>query len=145
VHAASDLVVEVQTAPDPAKWGSLALSLLPFAPTVDGAVLPETPLEAITAGQGSEVPLMIGSNLDEADRRRPGHPQPAGRSGRRLPLLKPHIHLENHLPATAGSGPFLPVPSPLSALQGVRTLGMSFLNAEAVGGLAIVADEADNP
>ena len=27
-----------------------ALSLLPFAPTVDGAVLPEAPLEAITDG-----------------------------------------------------------------------------------------------
>jgi para-nitrobenzyl esterase len=66
VQAASDLVVEVQTAPDPAKWGSLTLSLLPFAPTVDGVVLPEAPLAAITAGQGSEVPLMIGSNLDEA-------------------------------------------------------------------------------
>jgi len=66
VRAASDLVVEVQTAPDPAKWGSLALSLLPFAPTVDGAVLPQAPLDAITARQGSEVPLLIGSNLDEA-------------------------------------------------------------------------------
>src|SRR5215471_15210686 len=31
IRAASDLVVEVQTAPDPVKWGSLALSLLPFA------------------------------------------------------------------------------------------------------------------
>ena len=40
VQAASDLVVEVQTAPDPARWGQLALSLLPFAPTVDGTVLP---------------------------------------------------------------------------------------------------------
>ena len=40
VQAASDLVVEVQTTPDPAKWGQLALSLLPFAPTVDGSVLP---------------------------------------------------------------------------------------------------------
>ncbi len=38
VRAASDLVVEVQTAPDPAKWGQLALSLLPFAPAVDGPV-----------------------------------------------------------------------------------------------------------
>ncbi len=66
VRAASDLVVEVQTAPDPAKWGSLALSLLPFAPTVDGAVLPQAPLEAFTSGQGSEVPLLIGSNRDEA-------------------------------------------------------------------------------
>ena len=42
VQAASDLVVEVQTAPDPVKWGSLALSLLPFAPVIDGTVLAST-------------------------------------------------------------------------------------------------------
>ena len=66
IRAASDLVVEVQTAPDPAKWGRLALSLLPFAPVVDGSVLPEDPLTAIAAGQGSGVPLLIGSNRDEA-------------------------------------------------------------------------------
>ena len=66
VQAASDLVVEVQTAPDPAKWGQLALSLLPFAPAVDGTVLPEAPLPAIAAGQGADVRLLIGSNRDEA-------------------------------------------------------------------------------
>ena len=66
IRTASDLVVEVQTAPDPVKWGQLALSLLPFAPTVDGAVLPRAPLAAIAAGQGSNVPLLIGSNRDEA-------------------------------------------------------------------------------
>ena len=66
VQAASDLVVEVQTAPNPAKWGQLALSLLPFAPTVDGTVLPQAPLPAIAAGQGSNVPLLIGWNRDEA-------------------------------------------------------------------------------
>ena len=66
IRAASDLVVEVQTAPDPAKWGSLALSLLPFAPVVDGDVLPRPPLEAIAAGQGSRVRLLIGSNREES-------------------------------------------------------------------------------
>lgn len=66
VRAASDLVVEVQTAPDPAKWGGLALSLLPFAPTVDGHVLPRAPLPAIAGGQGSGVPLLIGSTRDES-------------------------------------------------------------------------------
>jgi para-nitrobenzyl esterase len=66
VKAASDLVVEVQTAPDPARWGQLTLSLLPFAPTVDGTVLPAAPLTSIAAGQGGNVPLLIGSNLDEA-------------------------------------------------------------------------------
>ena len=52
VRAASDLVVEVQTVPDPARWSSLALSLLPFAPAVYGPVLPEAPITAIGAGQG---------------------------------------------------------------------------------------------
>lgn len=66
VKAASDLVVEVQTAPDPARWGSLALSLLPFAPVVDGSVVPAAPLPAFAAGQGGDVPLLIGSNRDEA-------------------------------------------------------------------------------
>ena len=66
IRAASDLVVEVQTNPDPVKWGHLALSLLPFAPTVDGDVLPAVPLTAFAGGQGSGVPLLIGSNLDEA-------------------------------------------------------------------------------
>ena len=66
VQAASGLVAEVQTAADPARWGQLALSLLPFAPAVDGVVLPQAPLPAIAAGQGSEVRLLIGSNRDEA-------------------------------------------------------------------------------
>jgi para-nitrobenzyl esterase len=66
VQAASDLVVEVQTNPDPARWGQLMLSLLPFAPTVDGAVLPEAPVAGLTAGRGGGVRLLIGSNRDEA-------------------------------------------------------------------------------
>ena len=66
VQAASDLVVEVQTNPDPARWGQLTLSLLPFAPVVDGTVLPAAPLPALAAGRGSGVPLLIGSNRDES-------------------------------------------------------------------------------
>jgi para-nitrobenzyl esterase len=66
VQAASDLVTEVQTAPDPAKWGQLALSLLPFAPTIDGEILPQAPLTAFAAGQGGSVPLLTGTNHDEA-------------------------------------------------------------------------------
>jgi para-nitrobenzyl esterase len=66
VRAASDLVIEVQTTPDPARWGQLTLSLLPFAPTVDGTVLPAAPLTSIAGGQGRDVPLLIGSNRAEA-------------------------------------------------------------------------------
>ena len=66
VQATSAQVAELLTAPDPAKWGQLALSLLSFAPTVDGSILPVAPLTAIATGQGSGVPLLIGSNRDEA-------------------------------------------------------------------------------
>jgi para-nitrobenzyl esterase len=65
VQSASDLVAEVQTAPDPVRWGALSLSLLPFAPVVDRTVLPRAPLEAIADGQGSGVRLLIGSTRDE--------------------------------------------------------------------------------
>lgn len=67
VHAAAaKLTIEVQTAPDPAKWGELALSLLPFMPTVDGDVVARAPLESIAHGQGSDVALLTGSNAEEA-------------------------------------------------------------------------------
>lgn len=66
VRAASDLVVEVQTTPDPAKWGSLALSLLPFAPVVDGTVVTQHPLEAFAGGASSGVRVLVGSNREES-------------------------------------------------------------------------------
>ncbi|MCW2618671.1 MAG: carboxylesterase/lipase family protein, partial [Modestobacter sp.] len=67
VHeAAEKLTNEVQTAPDPVKWGQLALSLLPFMPTVDGTVLAQPPLESLAAGAGADVALLTGSNAEEA-------------------------------------------------------------------------------
>jgi para-nitrobenzyl esterase len=87
VQAASDLVVEVQTNPDPARWGQLTLSLLPFAPTVDGTVLPAAPLPALAAGHGSDVQLLIGSNRDEA----------------RLFLVAPGVIDQINEPALAGA------------------------------------------
>ncbi len=66
VRAAADLVTEVQTGGDPAKWGSLALTLLPFAPVVDGETLPRHPIDAIAAGSCGSVRLLTGSTRDEA-------------------------------------------------------------------------------
>ncbi len=66
VKAASDLVAEVQTAPDPAKWGALALSLLPFAPVVDGTVLPRHPLAAAADGRSADVRVLTGTTREEA-------------------------------------------------------------------------------
>ncbi|GLY94089.1 carboxylesterase family protein [Actinoplanes sp. NBRC 103695] len=66
VSAASDLVTEVQTAPDPAKWGAIAASQTPFAPVIDHGVLEDAPLESLRHGVGAQVPLLIGFNRDEA-------------------------------------------------------------------------------
>ncbi|WP_131738125.1 carboxylesterase/lipase family protein [Actinomadura roseirufa] len=56
------VVEEVQMAPDPAKWGELALSAQPFAPTVDGEVLRVPPLGA----SDPDVPLLTGTTAEEA-------------------------------------------------------------------------------
>lgn len=42
------------------------IDALPFRPVIDGRLLGERPLEAIAAGAGSEVPLLIGSMRREA-------------------------------------------------------------------------------
>lgn len=60
--AVRELITEVQTAPDPDKWGELALSSQPFAPTVDGGVLGNPPLESLDP----EVPLLTGTTAEEA-------------------------------------------------------------------------------
>jgi para-nitrobenzyl esterase len=63
--AASALTAEVQTAADPAKWGRIVDTLLPFAPIVDGQVLEQLPLQSFGEGVGAEVGLLTGWNKDE--------------------------------------------------------------------------------
>ncbi|MTD53889.1 carboxylesterase/lipase family protein [Amycolatopsis pithecellobii] len=63
---AADLVTKVQTNPDPGKWGSLALTMLPFAPAIDGDVLPAAPLETFAKGHNRDIPVLVGSTRDEA-------------------------------------------------------------------------------
>lgn len=62
--SADDIVTAATTVyaavPDEAP-GTLA-----FAPVIDGDLLPEAPAEALRAGRGLPVPLMIGTNKDEA-------------------------------------------------------------------------------
>jgi para-nitrobenzyl esterase len=50
-----------------AAQGALAMrrGLSAFAPFVDGTVLPKGPIDAIRAGEGAKVPLLIGWNRDE--------------------------------------------------------------------------------
>jgi len=47
------------------RWGGLAHTLSPFAPVVDGEVLPTTPWEGLAAGAARDVELILGHNRDE--------------------------------------------------------------------------------
>ena len=51
--------------PDPAFWGEVALSGLPWAPTVDGQTIPERPIDRVRAGAAANIDLLVGSNTEE--------------------------------------------------------------------------------
>ncbi|MFF8099822.1 carboxylesterase/lipase family protein [Streptomyces sp. NPDC014986] len=47
------------------RWGQAAPTVTPYAPVVDGDVLPVTPWQALAAGAGRDVELLTGHNRDE--------------------------------------------------------------------------------
>jgi len=47
------------------RWGQITYRPIPFAPVVDGDVLPATPWQALAAGAGREVELLVGHTRDE--------------------------------------------------------------------------------
>jgi para-nitrobenzyl esterase len=47
------------------RWGPVSQVITPFAPVVDGEVLPRTPWQALADGAAREIPLIIGHNRDE--------------------------------------------------------------------------------
>ena len=53
-------------APEMAALRALRTQGLPFQPVIDGDVIPRQPLAAIRDGEAHAIPLLIGTNLDEA-------------------------------------------------------------------------------
>ncbi|HET8905997.1 MAG TPA: carboxylesterase family protein, partial [Ktedonobacterales bacterium] len=52
--------------PDPERWGAeVAVSMTPWQPVLDGDVIPARPIDRIVAGAGSEIDLLLGTNIDE--------------------------------------------------------------------------------
>lgn len=52
--------------PDPERWGAeMAVSMTPWQPVLDGNVIPARPIDRIVAGAGSEIDLLLGTNVDE--------------------------------------------------------------------------------
>ena len=66
VKTASEFVWDEQAKADPEKWGALALRILPFAPVVDGQILPRHPVDALADGASRDVRILLGSNRQEA-------------------------------------------------------------------------------
>ncbi|KAF5723733.1 carboxylesterase 2 [Fusarium mundagurra] len=65
LHAQAQLRDELVAHPDPTLWGDVALSFIPWAPTVDGDILPMHPIDAIRAGAAADIDLIVGSNTEE--------------------------------------------------------------------------------
>jgi para-nitrobenzyl esterase len=65
LDAQADLVAGPQRAPDPERWGEVARNVMVFEPVVDGDVLPALPIDAIRAGAGAGVDVLVGTNTDE--------------------------------------------------------------------------------
>jgi carboxylesterase 2/para-nitrobenzyl esterase len=65
LQAQAQLRDDLLARPDPAFWGEVALSYLPWAPTVDGVTIPERPIDRILAGAAADIDLLVGSNTEE--------------------------------------------------------------------------------
>jgi para-nitrobenzyl esterase len=63
--AQAELRTELSANPDPARWGEVAATMLPWQPVVDGDVIPTAPLDRIGAGACASIDLMVGSNTEE--------------------------------------------------------------------------------
>jgi para-nitrobenzyl esterase len=65
VAAQQALAAEVALAPDPARYGEVAVNAMAFEPVVDGDVLPDLPIRAIAGGSARDVAVLVGANRDE--------------------------------------------------------------------------------
>jgi carboxylesterase 2/para-nitrobenzyl esterase len=65
LQAQAKLRDDLVTRPDPAFWGEVTLSRLPWAPTVDGQTIPGPPIDRIREGAAADIDLLVGSNKEE--------------------------------------------------------------------------------
>ena len=65
VTAQEQLSADIAAQPDPGRWREIAANMMAFEPVVDGQILPARPIDAIAAGHGRGVDLLVGTNRDE--------------------------------------------------------------------------------
>lgn len=65
LYAQDALSLDLQSAPDPARWGEITANLMVFEPVIDGDIVPALPLDGLRGGAGRGVDVLIGTNTDE--------------------------------------------------------------------------------
>ena len=65
VSEQAQLSQDIALNPDPSRWREVAANMMAFEPVVDGQILPARPIDGITAGNGHDVDLLVGTNRDE--------------------------------------------------------------------------------
>ena len=66
IEAQHSIAIDVTRDPDPARWGaSIVANAMAFPPIVDGELITERPIDAINAGIGHDLPMVIGTTTEE--------------------------------------------------------------------------------
>jgi para-nitrobenzyl esterase len=66
INAQRAVATDLTTNPDPNRFGrSIVAAGMAFMPVVDGELVTERPIDAIAAGVGHDVPMMIGTTTEE--------------------------------------------------------------------------------
>ncbi|HVV21211.1 MAG TPA: carboxylesterase family protein [Pseudonocardiaceae bacterium] len=59
------VAMDIAAHPDPDRWRALATSGMAFMPVVDGELITERPVDAIAAGVGHGMPMIVGTTTEE--------------------------------------------------------------------------------
>ncbi|HEX4721663.1 MAG TPA: carboxylesterase family protein [Pseudonocardiaceae bacterium] len=66
IETQQSVAIDASRNPDPARWGqSIVAAGMAFLPVVDGELITERPVDAISAGIGHDMPLLIGTTTEE--------------------------------------------------------------------------------
>ncbi|MGW0041010.1 carboxylesterase/lipase family protein [Rhodococcus sp. NPDC003348] len=65
VDAQATVSARIAREPNPAVWDEIATDSMAFEPCLDGEVLTTRPIDALAAGAGTDVDVLVGSNADE--------------------------------------------------------------------------------
>jgi para-nitrobenzyl esterase len=66
IEAQQSISLDVSRNPDPTRWGSSIVAAgMAFLPIVDGELITERPIDAIGAGIGHDLPMLVGTTAEE--------------------------------------------------------------------------------